>query len=241
MTIQNVSPARARLNVDGLSSVDMQRVQAFLPYCRGRTRYHWQLAEAGDTGDALFVDADEPATISGAHRIDGGIVRIRRRDAAEPPPGDHMMLASPLQLEEFIATLRCIEVRLARFSGMAGPVPDPVAAEVSTDVAYRLRRWPPTGVLVRHRYNARLASFMSTRHLTTRQLSLFSNVDGARCGEFIADLLAIDLLDARTLHAGSATEAAAALSAGTGSVGAAAGLPRRAGLLQRIRRRLALD
>jgi hypothetical protein len=248
MMTRDPSPAHARLNVDGLSNVDAMRVQAFLPYCRGRTRYDWQLAQTGDTGHALFVDADEPGTISGGDRIEGGIVRVRRRDAAQAPPGDHMMLVSPLQLEDFIAMLRCIETRLVRPAAGAQPegrarVPaDPVAAAVSPAMAYRLRRWPPAGVLARHRYNARLASFLSTRHLTAGQLGLLSNVDAVHCMEFMSDLLAIDLLDAAVPPAGGRRALARPAAPGAAAeAGTALRTHSSAGLLDRIRRRLGID
>jgi hypothetical protein len=243
MMTHDASPAHARLNVDGLSNVDAMRVQAFLPFCKGRTRYDWQMAQSGDVGHALFVDADEPDTISGGDRIEGGIVRVRRRDAAPAPPGDHMMLASPLQLEDFIAMLRCIETRMVH-STDRGEAPsrmpaDPVALVVSQAAAYRLRRWPPAGVLARHRYNARLASFLSTRPLTAGQLGLLSNVDAALCKEFISDLLAIDLLDTAATPPDGARTVPQPVAAGTAS--GAARPPSSAGLLGRIRRRLGID
>lgn len=206
----------ARLNVDGLSNADAARVQAFLPYCTGRTRCRWQLAPAGDLGHAVLVDVDEPATISEAHRVPGGIVRVHRHGASRALSGDPMGLSSPLQLEEFIQVLQRVEARMARTAVMtpaAAPLLPTAAAwspprggdspprsaqapgSLSLTAAYRLKRWPPVSVLSMHRYNARLASFLSARHLTPRQLSTFSNVDSAWCIEFLAALQGIGLLD----------------------------------------------
>lgn len=263
----------ARLNVDGLSNADVARVQAFLPYCAGRTRCRWQLAPAGDLGHALFVDVDEPATISGAHRVPGGIVRIQRRGASRALAGDPMTLTSPLQLEEFIQTLQRVEARMARAAVMtpaaAAFLPSaaawsrppggdrtllaaqaPAAAwqaqaarqtggaapgSLSLTAAYRLKRWPPAGILSTHRYNARLASFLSARHLTPRQLSTFSNVDSTWCVEFLSALQGVGLLDKQ--EAAAHAPRAARLPAEH----AAAPAHRSANLLGRIRRRLGIE
>jgi len=270
--MNEVSPVLARLNVDGLSNVDVARVQAFLPYCMGRTRCRWQLASAGDLGHALFVDVDEPATINGAHRVPGGIVRIQRRGTLRVPSGDPMVLSSPLQLEEFIQMLQRLEARIARAAVMTPaaarlmptaatwsrpsgsdrtplPAKAPAAAwqaqaaqqpeqgaSLSLTAAYRLKRWPPAGILSTHRYNARLASFLSARHLTPRQLSTFSNVDSSWCVEFLSALQGVGLLDKQ--EAAAHVPRAARLPA---EHAAAAPAHRSANLLGRIRRRLGIE
>jgi hypothetical protein len=227
------------------------RVQVFLPYCVGRTRHQWHLAPAGDLGHALFVDVDDTATISGAHRVPGGIVRVQRRGTARASSCDPMMLFAPLQLEEFVHVLQHVEARIARSMAPALSPPEPAATlqqsdgsvlrsmrapgSLSLTAAYRLKRWPPAGVLRTHRYNARLASFLSARHLTPLQLSTFSNVDSTWCVEFLSTLQDIDLLDkqeaAAKPHGTSVPPAARA-----GACPAA----RSPNLLGRIRRRLGI-
>lgn len=250
----------AMLNVDCLSSAEVARVRVFLPYCRGRTRHHWHLAPVGDLGHALFVDVDDPATISGAHRVPGGIVRIQRRGTARAPSGDSMTLSAPLQLEEFIQMLQRVEARMARSMATASaaapsrPMPALVSQQqpggggsvlrsmrapgsLSLTAAYRLKRWPPAGVLGTHRYNARLASFLSARHLTPLQLSTFSNVDSSWCVEFLSALQDIGLLDKREAAAkphGSSSSSASRAAAAVPAV-------RSADLLGRIRRRLGIE
>lgn len=247
----------ARLNVDGLCNADAARVQAFLPYCVGRTRCRWQLAPAGDLGHAVFADVDEPATISGAHRVPGGIVRVHRQGAARALSGDPMGLSSPLQLEEFIQVLQRVEARMARAAVMTpaaapfmptaaawspprgddrSPPPAQAPGSLSLTAAYRLKRWPPVSMLNTHRYNARLASFLSARHLTPRQLSTFSNVDSAWCVEFLSALQGIDLLDRQEAVAHP-------LRASSMPTRHAEPVPahRSANLLGRIRRRLGIE
>lgn len=272
--MNDVPPVPARLNVDGLSNSDVARVKVFLSYCMGRTRCRWQLAPAGDLGHALFVDVDELATINGAHRVPGGIVRIQRRGTSRVPSGDPMVLSSPLQLEDFIQMLQRVEARIARAAittpaaarlmptpvvwskpsggdGTPRPAKAPAAARqapgarqpdgvapgsLSLTAAYRLKRWPPAGILSTHRYNARLASFLSARHLTPRQLSTFSNVDSSWCVEFLSALQGVGLLDKQeaAVHVPHAARPPA-------DHAAAAPAHRSANLLGRIRRRLGIE
>lgn len=264
--MNDLSLVPAKLNVDGLSNADVARVQAFLPYCVGRTRCRWQLAPAGDLGHAVFADVDDPATISGVHRVPGGIVRIHRQGLSRAPSDDPMVLCSPLQLEEFIQMLQRVEARMARTAvmtpaaapflptaaawsrppggdltpqaaqapGAAWPVQAP--GSLSLTAAYRLKRWPPVSMLSTHRYNARLASFLSARHLTPRQLSTFSNVDSAWCVEFLSALQGIGLLDRQEAVAHP-------LRASPMPTRHAEPVPahRSANLLGRIRRRLGIE
>ena len=141
----------ARLNVDGLSNADAARVQAFLPYCVGRTRCRWRLAPAGDLGHAVFVDVDELATISGVHRVPGGIVRVHRQGVARALSGDTMGLSSPLQLEEFIQVLQRVDRET-----------DDVDAHIHAAGTQRLDR----------RLRIAAAGFLAIRHQHHQQRSL---------------------------------------------------------------------
>jgi hypothetical protein len=107
---------------------------------------------------------------------------------------------------------------------------------LSLTAAYRLKRWPPAGILSTHRYNARLASFLSARHLTPRQLSTFSNVDSTWCVEFLSTLQRVGLLDKQeaAAHAPRASRLPAEHAA-------APPAHRSANLLGRIRRRLGIE
>ena len=250
--MNEIFPGHAMLNVDGLPSAEVARVRAFLPYCVGRTRHRCHLAPAGNLGHALLVDVDDLATISGAHRVPGGIVRVQRRGSAQAPSGDPMMLSAPLQLEEFVQVLQRVEARIARSMAPSPSRPVPAATpqppggsvqrsvrapgSLSLTAAYRLKRWPPAGVLSTHRYNARLASFLSARHLTPLQLSTFSNVDSTWCVEFLSALQDIGLLDKQEAavkpHGASAPRTARAEAGPAG---------RSANLLGRIRRRLGIE
>jgi hypothetical protein len=115
--------------------------------------------------------------------------------------------------------------------------PDSVApGALSLTAAYRLKRWPPAGILSTHRYNARLASFLSARHLTPRQLSTFSNVDSTWCVEFLSALQGVGLLDKQ--EAAAHVPRAARLPV---EHAAAAPAHRSDNLLGRIRRRLGIE
>lgn len=127
--------------------------------------------------------------------------------------------------------------RQAQAQAQAVRQPDGVApGALSLTAAYRLKRWPPAGILSTHRYNARLASFLSARHLTPRQLSTFSNVDSSWCVEFLSALQGVGLLDRQEATAHP-------LRAPQSPPGHAVAAPahRSSNLLGRIRRRLGIE
>jgi hypothetical protein len=249
----------ALLNVEGLSGAEVDRVRVFLPYCVGHTQHRWDLAPAGDRGHAWLVDIDAagPATLGGARGVPGGIVRVQRRGSAQAPFGDAMTLSAPLQLDEFIQVLQRVEARMAESMAAdtapvpltlpgawpqppGGGAPRPVQAPgaLSLTATYRLKRWPPASVLGTHRYNARLASFLSARHLTPEQLSTLSNVDHPWCVAFLSTLQGLGLLDRKDAaprpQQGPPAPAPAPRAAPVPAV-------RSANLLGRIRRRLGIE
>lgn len=62
---------------------------------------------------------------------------------------------------------------------------------------FRLRRWPALALLKKHRYNGRLASFLSVRHVELNDLLRLSNVEQEHCLQFLQALHAAGVLDVK--------------------------------------------
>lgn len=77
----------------------------------------------------------------------------------------------------------------------------------------RLRQWPSAEFLAQHRYYPRLASFLSNRWVSLRELQQLSNVELNDCVLFLNSALAQQLLDIRLPEALRAAASAAAASA----------------------------
>ncbi|KQV85486.1 hypothetical protein [Rhizobacter sp. Root1221] len=102
--------------------------------------------------------------------------------------------------------------------------------------AYRLRRWPPSRLLLGHRYHARLSGFMSVRHVGLDELARLSNVSIADCQSFLVALGTEGLLDVKVVPA--------PVSLPSPPPRAAAPCPGQRpeiGLFGKLRRRLGLD
>lgn len=114
-----------------------------------------------------------------------------------------------------------------------------VAADVSSfkldpSGAYRLRRWPPSRLLLGHRYHSRLSGFMSVRHVGIDELARLSNVSIADCQSFLAALGTEGLLDVKAMLAPVSTPPP--LAAAPSPVQRT-----EIGLFGKLRRRLGLD
>lgn len=66
---------------------------------------------------------------------------------------------------------------------------------VEADSAFRLKRWPPTAVMAKHRYSARLAGLLSSRPIRLGELSALSNVAADQCTAFLQALLVLDVAE----------------------------------------------
>jgi hypothetical protein len=97
------------------------------------------------------------------------------------------VLTSPLQFDALVEALECAE------HCASGGVP-PSFTQLSAGCRFRLRRWPPNGLLWDDAENLRLASFLLTRSLDLEKLMRLSNVAADKCVAFITRMASANLL-----------------------------------------------
>jgi len=242
MTVVHARP-RLTLRPSNLSEIEAARIGAFLRVGRDRFQCDWSIVPEGPCH--VLVMGEPPrdrapaatpcaAAILHVHDTCDG----RRVDA----------LVRPLQYDAFVEALAALERELMRRAARPAVAAGEIARAAPVDSApprrtpaippgarLRLRRWPPAAILDSHRYNLRLASFLSGRPLRLDELIRWSNVERSRCEEFLLALGDAGILDVR---------AGDPLSPPSPPAGARQQVPRSAsaerGLLDRIRRHLGL-
>jgi hypothetical protein len=203
----------------------------------------------------VVVAGSEPDTVPGL--LDNPRATLHVLDAANDVPGDAWTsLRRPLQYEAFTNALSRIEQMMMR---PRVDVPSPVTASATTvlpsaaaaakpardpalalGAGYRLHRWPSADVLRGHRYNTRLASFMSTRHVQIDELAQLSNVSRSDCIAFVGDLLKAGLLDVKSTPLRLPAAAAGSASAAPEEAAATARKRPAPGLFSKIRHSLGM-
>jgi hypothetical protein len=246
MTATLEKPQR-RLQLRNLTDNDIAKIGAFLRVGRDRLQCDWSVVFDG-AFHALVVGAHRhDAALQAAHEPAGTLHVLDAREGHESAA-----LARPLQYDLFIDALSDTERNLVgngdalptlAASVLPASTPARDSAQpsstfsVSREARLRLRRWPPAAMLCAHRYNVRLASFMSGRHIGLEELVQLSNVDQPLCEQFLVALRDADLLDIALPEAGSPwlpmLAAPAAASPGRGAADN--------GLFSRIRSRLGLE
>lgn len=119
-------------------------------------------------------------------------------DAPEPPPAP---ARPPQPSASWPAPARSAPVSAP--PPAAAPRPAPSAArstagggfELPDGARFRLGRWPPSGLLGRHRYNVRIATFLTSRSLELDELVRLSNVQREDCESFLRELGKAGLLE----------------------------------------------
>jgi len=116
-------------------------------------------------------------------------------------------LVRPLQYDAFVEALLQIEQELMRACVDRPPAAREVDAapkegvrrrsplSIPPGARLRLRRWPSTELLEAHRYNLRLASFLSARPMSLDELIQASNVERSQCERFLRALNDAGILD----------------------------------------------
>lgn len=167
--------------------------------------------------------------------------------AAEPKMGSNRLAAPSEASPDAVAAGSAAKVTasqaLASPQGAAPTAGPNASADLPASLfqvehynSFRLRRWPEAALLSGHRYHVRLASFLSTRHLSVAELARFSNVSPEDCARFLQRLGDVGLLDARvsTPTPPTPTDPSALCAE------AAAAAPA-ASLFSRLRRRLGME
>ena len=225
-----------RLQVQNLTDSDIAKVATFLRIGRDRLRCEWQVVFGGEL-DVLMLGGDDPDTVVGA--MDGPLATLRVVDGGAGGCAAAGVLVRPLQYDAFVDALSALELDVV--SGPHAetrPVAPTVVAAVPPGAKFRLRRWPPTAVLQGHRYHVRLASCMSTRPVGIDELVRLSNVGRPACEEFLATLIAQNMLDLSSANE-MPPPMAAATALRTAAPAQVRSLPD-TGLLAKIRRGLGL-
>lgn len=226
-----------RLRPVDLGEQTLSQIKVFLRFSSALGA-KWELVSSGNE-DARV----EPASA-------GSGLRLR---ATHGPEVD-ILLTLPLQLEDFCRSLGVLEAAL-----QSRPPADPVAPAADPSDSrgmtppllpselrhqrFRLRRWPPTEVLVQHKYHPRLASFLSMKQpVSLVQLSALSNVALEQCERFLAQVWQLGLAE-REGEVRSPRPAAS--SRARDHLGREAARPdgshlQRLGVVQRLRQRLGL-
>jgi hypothetical protein len=187
---------RFRLQLKDLTAMDVAKIHAFLRVGHDRFGCDWSVVHDGACD--VLVSGERGS----AHAADcGAAAALWVSDALDPQAPDALL--RPLQYDAFIDALKSAERALAeRATAPAASPPrthrGPGARlSLPSGAGLRLLRWPPASILGTHRYNVRLASFMSGRHILLEELVELSNVDRSRCEQFLAELNDARILDVK--------------------------------------------
>ena len=235
---------RLTLRPDNLTEREVAKIGAFLRVGRHRFLCDWSLVLDGPC-HVLVLGDSQPGSALGANRDAAAILRLHEAREGQRAGA----LVRPLEYDPFIDALSALERRLparaaATCTGLDDPglptpamrAPAPKALTFSRQSRFRLRRWPPAATLALHRYNIRLASFMSGRHVGLDELARLSNVDRSHCEQFLASLHETEILEVKLADAISSSPPIT--SGPVESVSRSSANER--GLLERIRRHLGL-
>jgi len=213
VALAQASPERLALTLltQRLTESDAAKLGVFLRIGQAQLLCDWRFVSEG-AAHVVVVAGPEPDTVPGL--LDNPRATLHVLDAANDPAGDAWTsLLRPLQYEAFTSALSRIEQMVMRprveaassttpaHSSPSAPAPVPMPLRdpaLTLGAGYRLHRWPSADVLRGHRYNTRLASFMSTRHVEIDELAQLSNVSRSDCIAFVGRLLKAGLLDVKS-------------------------------------------
>jgi hypothetical protein len=230
-----------RLLLQGLDARDESAVHRCLAHATRQLQHPWQVVHDGDA-EVVLVAGLKIDTVRGM--LEPPLVTLHLAPPSQDAralawrtgraPGT--MLASPLQPDALVEALECAE---HRFAGEAPAT----FTQLSAGCRFRLRRWPPSGLMWEDNDNLRLASFMLTRSLDLEKLMRLSNVAADKCVAFITRMANANLLHLEPV--GAIGEPASISSPSPDEAPRAEAPPRRAtrasgGLLNALRRRLGL-
>ncbi|MEP6501779.1 MAG: hypothetical protein ABJD97_00485 [Betaproteobacteria bacterium] len=235
-----------KLQPRNLSERDIVKIGAFLRVGQDRFACDWSVVRDGPC-HVLILGCSQQEPARAAESGADAILHVHETRGNQPPDA----LVQPLQYDTFVEALFATERKLmARDTAGASPAggvaatarpahgdaPPPRTFPVSPGTGLRLRRWPPAAILDAHRYNIRLASFMSGRHVSLDKLVQLSNVDQSQCEQFLGALSDAGILDMKVVREAAPASSAAAPRANALRRHVAAD----SGLLARIRHRLGL-
>ena len=192
-----------RLGAHKLPAAEVVLVQTlFRLFARGDA-FRWRFV-AEPPYDALLVDAAN-ATDPEVGRMAKAVLQLTRMDA----PDTANTLRRPIRADRLQEWLKATEHDLLDTRGLEAPdtlIPtgtlpaaadEPVPPQTSA-VRFKLRRWPPAGVLRGDPTRIRMATLLSRRALSAAELARMSDRPTAESNAFLHVLQATGLVDART-------------------------------------------
>ncbi|KQU76943.1 MULTISPECIES: hypothetical protein [unclassified Rhizobacter] len=198
-----------RLLLQGLDARDESAVRRFLARASRQLKHDWQVVHDGDA-DVVMVAGLEVDTVRGM--LEPPLMTLHLVPPGQDPralawrtgraPGS--VLSSPLQFDALVEALECAE------HCATGEVPA-TFTQLSAGCRFRLRRWPPAGLLWDDAENLRLASFLLTRSLDLEKLMRLSNVSADKCVAFITRMASANLLHLEPVGNGAGPAALPAL------------------------------
>lgn len=209
-----------RLGLIGLSSAEDALVATLFRLHRVDPSFIWQLATAPPF-DALLVDAAcHPSEFDHLLGMNTKLMKLGEIDSDRPDE-----LPRPVRSHVLVRWLHSIEVEILHSSGdqfastgiqsrhsmswqdpetthggrlapRPGPGPEAVSpARLTAGARFKLRRWPPHSYLNGDVNRVRMATMLSRRALSVRDLSASTLVPDSQCENFLRELLNAQLLD----------------------------------------------
>lgn len=172
-----------RLGVYKLPAAETALVQTLLRLYASSGACRWIYAGAPPY-DALLADGSTPEGQS--HELDGMatvVLRLTRKSENT----SRELLERPIRSDRFQQWLQSVERDLRRTAAPPGS---------ASGARFRLLRWPPAAMLHDNAENIRLATLLSRRYLSARELAAISRQPEAACLEFIQALQSARLLRA---------------------------------------------
>lgn len=246
------SARTSQLVLSDLPQTDCDRLQAFVRLGSSRLRRRWAIG-LGNNIRVVLCGSDTASTIPGVIEVPPRVVRVV--DPGTPVSGRADTLVRPFGFDDVIDILVAAEASMADGEdevpmkapepaavAVEGPAPTPAPPKpeaLSPDTRVRLKRWPPADVLCQWRHGIRLASFLSARPISARELALLSSVAESECKLFVDMLLASGVLRVWEPER-AAPPPAAAPTAHTTPAAHTSAASTRPGLLGRLRRKLGI-
>jgi hypothetical protein len=260
-----MSPAPANISqlmLCDLPQTDCDRLHVFMRVGSSRLRRHWSIGSDNNIR-VVLCGGEAASTIPGLFDASPRVVRVVDPGSRISADGDS--LVRPFGFDDVIdilveaeasmadhaaeGTTKAVAAPAAAVVPAATPAPAvPASMALAHDARVRLKRWPPADVLGQWRNGIRLASFLSARLVSVRELAELSNVAESECALFVHMLLASDVL--RVQQAPAAVKPVPAVAPSPAPALPSANVPPptppanaasvRLGLLGRLRRKLGI-
>jgi hypothetical protein len=213
-----------KLGVLGLSEPEQSLVATLFRLHRVDPSFIWTLTSAPPF-DALLVDASVPAR-SHVQSV-GPRTKVKRLGLpGTTNPGE---MPRPIRSDLLVGWLTSIEAGLLQEARRAAPptgLPDPLAGPkmaTSTEASpmnpetgshkaipvtalpvdnmvFKLKRWPPAGVMARDVGRIRMATLLSRKTMSLSELTMLSRMPDSVCLHFLRELDAQGLLETTSLQ-----------------------------------------